>query len=244
VYEVNWLYNAAKPFFVHTMQSLNLTHLTQVKPLPVVDEALFESIVNDLVMKGFSVQQNTLPTFITEALLTCLRNMSDKEFQKAGIGRASNFQHADTIRTDDISWITGSTVEGDIWLSWCDALKNYINKALFMGLFSFESHFACYNEGAFYKRHVDAFKGQSNRVLSLVAYLNDQWLESDGGELVLYTSEEDKTGIKVRPEKGTFVIFLSEQFPHEVLTSKRQRHSVAGWFRVNGSINDQIDPPR
>jgi len=113
-----------------------------------------------------------------------------------------------------------------------------------MGLFSFESHFACYDVGAYYKRHVDAFIGQSNRALSLVAYLNEQWQESDGGELVLYTSEDDATGFTVRPEKGTFVIFLSEQFPHEVKTSNRQRHSVAGWFRVNGSINGQIDPPR
>lgn len=226
------------------MQSLNVTHLTNVNPLPVFDEALFESIVNDLVTQGFSVQHCALPSFITDALLSCQRAMADSEYQKAGIGRASSFQHVDAIRTDDISWITGSTVEGEIWLSWCDALKTYINKTLFMGLFSFESHFACYDVGAYYKRHVDAFKGQSNRALSLVAYLNEQWLESDGGELVLYTSEDDATGFTVRPEKGTVVIFLSEQFPHEVLTSKRQRHSVAGWFRVNGSINGQIDPPR
>jgi len=226
------------------MQSLNVTHLTNVNPLPVFDEALFESIVNDLVTQGFSVQHRALPSFITDALLSCQGAMADSEYQKAGIGRASNFQHVDAIRTDEISWITGSTVEGEIWLSWCEALKTYINKTLFMGLFSFESHFACYDVGAYYKRHVDAFIGQSNRALSLVAYLNEQWQESDGGELVLYTSEDDATGFTVRPEKGTFVIFLSEQFPHEVKTSNRQRHSVAGWFRVNGSIDGQIDPPR
>ncbi|WP_420936110.1 2OG-Fe(II) oxygenase [Alteromonas sp. A081] len=225
------------------MQSHIDTHL-KVTPLTVFDEALFESIVNDLVTQGFSVQHDALPRLITDSLLSCQRAMAESEYQKAGIGRASNFQHADAIRTDDISWITGSTAEGEIWLSWCDSLKTYINKTLFMGLFSFESHFACYDVGAYYKRHVDAFKGQSNRVLSLVAYLNEQWSESDGGELVLYKNEDDEQGITVRPEKGTFVIFLSEQFPHEVLTSNRQRHSVAGWFRINGSINAKIDPPR
>jgi SM-20-related protein len=123
-------------------------------------------------------------------------------------------------------------------------MQQYVNRSLFMGLFSFESHFACYEPGKFYKRHVDAFKGQGNRVLSLVAYLNDDWTSEDGGELVLYADESDLIGTRVLPTKGTFVVFLSEQFPHEVLPAARSRHSVAGWFRVNGSVNDAIDPPR
>ena len=74
------------------MQSLNVTHLTNVNPLPVFDEALFESIVNDLVKQGFSVQHRALPSFITDALLSCQGAMADSEYQKAGIGRASSFQ--------------------------------------------------------------------------------------------------------------------------------------------------------
>ena len=93
------------------------------------------------------------------------------------------------------------------------------------------------------KRHVDAFKGQGNRVLSLVGYLNEDWLEENGGELVIYNSSDDVEGTKVLPKKNTLVVFLSEQFPHEVLPATRTRHSIAGWFRVNGSVNDNIDPP-
>ena len=154
------------------------------------------------------------------------------------------FQKAEKVRGDEICWITGSSSEGALWLSWCEAMQQYVNRSLFMGLFSFESHFACYEPGKFYKRHVDAFKGQGNRVLSLVAYLNDDWTSEDGGELVLYADESDLIGTRVLPTKGTFVVFLSEQFPHEVLPAARSRHSVAGWFRVNGSVNDAIDPPR
>ena len=61
---------------------------------------------------------------------------------------------------------------------------------------------------------------------------------------MLYADESDETGTKILPTKGTFVVFLSEAFPHEVLPAVRTRHSVAGWFRVNGSVNDNIDPPR
>ena len=79
---------------------------------------------------------------------------------------------------------------------------------------------------------------------TLVAYLNDDWKEEEGGALKLYIDENDNEGISVMPQMGTFVVFLSERFPHEVLPTTRERHSVAGWFRVNGSVNDQIDPPK
>jgi len=48
----------------------------------------------------------------------------------------------------------------------------------------------------------------------------------------------------VLPQLGTLVVFLSEEFPHEVLAAQRDRYSIAGWFRVNSSTAQQIDPPR
>lgn len=223
---------------------MNRDQLALYQPLRVFDEAIFENIVDDLVTSGFSIQENGLPGFITQALLACQRSISETEYKTAGIGRAENYHKADKIRGDEICWITGTSKEGALWLNWCETMQQYINRALFMGLFSFESHFACYEQGKFYKRHVDAFKGQGNRVLSLVAYLNSDWQKADGGELVLYANENDHIGTRVLPAKGTFVVFLSEAFPHEVLPAARTRHSVAGWFRVNGSVNDSIDPPR
>src|SRR5690606_33675317 len=110
-------------------------------------------------------------------------------------------------------------------------------------LFSFESHFAHYGTGDFYKKHLDAFKGETNRVLSLVYYLNPGWLPEDGGELKLYLSEDEGRTINVTPAFGTLVVFLSEDFPHEVLPAKRDRYSIAGWFRVNTSCTDRVDPP-
>jgi SM-20-related protein len=80
-------------------------------------------------------------------------------------------------------------------------------------------------------------------VLSVVTYLNPAWVNSDQGELVIYADDHDRKGLKVVPLYGTIVVFLSEEFPHEVLQANRDRYSVAGWFRVNTSINNQIDPP-
>jgi len=50
--------------------------------------------------------------------------------------------------------------------------------------------------------------------------------------------------MQVTPSYGTLVTFLSEEMPHEVLVSKRDRYAIAGWFRVNASTPDKIDPPR
>jgi len=33
------------------------------------------------------------------------------------------------------------------------------------------------------------------------------------------------------PEAGTFVAFLAERFPHEVLPARRPRLALTGWFR-------------
>ena len=149
-----------------------------------------------------------------------------------------------TVRSDEICWINDESEAGENWLNWASGLQQYVNRRLFLGLFSFESHFASYQKGDLYKRHLDAFKGQTNRVLSMVVYLNKEWSEEDGGELVLYQDEEDKTGINVLPTFGTVVVFLSEEFPHEVLPAQKERFSIAGWFRVNTSQKDRVDPPR
>lgn len=39
------------------------------------------------------------------------------------------------------------------------------------------------------------------------------------------------------------MLFLSEEFPHEVLPASRERYSIAGWFRVNGNGAGRVDPP-
>jgi len=106
-----------------------------------------------------------------------------------------------------------------------------------------ESHFAHYRTGDFYRRHLDAFKGEENRVLSVVAYLNPDWSEEDGGELVLYPERGGAAELRVTPAQGTLVLFLSEHFEHEVLPARRDRFSIAGWFRQNNSSASRADPP-
>ncbi len=207
-------------------------------------DVLFELIANDLEQQGYSIHPGVLPEGLMSSLFLHLQEMDAEKFKNAGIGRSDDYIKNKFVRTDEICWITGNSDAGKQWLKWTTALQHYLNQRLFLGLFSFESHFSHYGCGDYYKRHYDAFRGEANRVLSIVAYLNSDWTADDGGELVIYKDDHDKEGVKVVPLMGTFVAFLSEEFPHEVLMANRDRYAVAGWFRINTSINNNIDPPR
>lgn len=208
------------------------------------DDSLFSHIANDIEAKGYSIHAGAMPEKLTVSLWHHQSHMENKQFHSAGVGQRSDLFYDNSIRGDEICWITGESLAGRQWLKWAAELQQYLNRRLFLGLFSFESHFAHYAPGAFYHRHRDAFRGQANRVLSVVVYLNKDWTDADGGELVLYANDGDELGIKVQPSWGTVVVFLSEEFPHEVLPAKRDRYSIAGWYRLNTSTFERADPAR
>ena len=209
-----------------------------------IDETLFGLIADDINSQGYSIRPAALPEEISTSLLFYQQSISPAKYIDAGIGRGDAYSKNEFVRTDEICWITGESDAGRHWIDWTARLQSFLNQRLFLGLFSFESHFAHYSPGAYYKRHYDAFRGEANRVLSVVTYLNPGWCSADSGELVLYRNDHDLEGIKIVPLHGTMVVFLSEEFPHEVLPATRDRYSIAGWFRVNTSINNKIDPPR
>ena len=209
-----------------------------------VEETLFARIADDIERQGYSIRPGALPEDIAEALLVHQQQLDSGLYIDAGVGRGDDYLKNEFVRTDEICWITGESPAGQQWLAWAARLQSFLNRRLFLGLFSFESHFAHYAPGHYYKRHYDAFRGETNRVLSIVAYLNPGWTSSDGGELAIYGSDGDMVGTRVVPLYGTVVVFLSEAFPHEVLPANRDRYSVAGWYRVNSSLYNRVDPPR
>ena len=73
-------------------------------------------------------------------------------------------------------------------------------------------------------------------MLTTVLYLNPEWQPGDGGQLLIYAPDSDKVIETVNPNFGTFVIFLSEQFPHEVVRTSSDRYSIAGWFRLQDPL--------
>lgn len=207
-----------------------------MKPLADIKQASYDLIANELTEQGYCILPQFLDPELTAALQRRVRNLDDDDFHRAGIGRDQDFQLTSDIRRDETRWLSEHHPIDQLYLEQMAEFRIAINRRLFLGLFDYESHYAHYGSGAFYQKHVDAFKGQSNRILTTVTYFNDNWQQTDGGELLIYHPETDQIIEKVNPESGTFVIFLSEQFPHEVVKSSRDRYSIAGWFRIQDPL--------
>jgi len=206
------------------------------------NEQTLDTIAGALSQQGYIVLPQALSGNLLQDLQQRIQKLAPEHWQQAGVGRNEKYQQDTGIRSDRIYWITAENPVEESFLDSMENLRQGLNRRLFMGLFDYESHFAIYPKGAYYQKHVDALQGQSNRVLSTVLYLNDDWQTDDAGELLLYPEQGDKPIERVLPQLGTLVIFLSEQFPHEVVTAHRQRFSLTGWFRVNASQSQRVDP--
>ena len=203
-------------------------------------------LADSLVERGYCILDDAIPADLLIKLVEQSRALDSDDLELAGIGRDDLQQTNPQVRKNQIAWInSGEDDVSTAFHDWLATIQTYLNRSLFMGLFDVEAHYARYRVGDFYKRHVDAFVGQSNRKLSVVFYLNDAWTEEDGGELWVYEDERAKEPFeRVLPKRGRLVAFLSERFPHEVRPSHKTRHSIAAWFRVNGSVMGAIDPPQ
>lgn len=200
----------------------------------------FDTLSLELERHGYVVIPEGLPQTVANELLRYIDNVDASDFHRAGIGRGADEHTNRFVRRDSIHWLHEGSPDLAEWWRFADALRTKLNRQLFLGLFSFESHLARYSPGDFYKKHYDAFRGEANRIVSLVCYLNTDWAPGDGGELRLYT---DAMTVTVPPVYRSLVLFLSEETLHEVLPANRERWSVAGWFRLNQSRPDRVDPP-
>lgn len=203
---------------------------------------LQENQIDALATVGWFAQQNFLSPALCESLAADLKNQQRAGFmQQAAVGRGQDRVLATDIRTDQTYWLNGETPAQAECLSLMDHVRQQLNQSLYLGLASYEAHYASYQAGGFYKKHLDSFKGKRNRIISTVLYLTPDWQESDAGYLVLYDAVEQGREVgRVLPVQGTLACFVSEDIPHEVLPPHRERVSIAGWFRAGSS--DIMDP--
>lgn len=200
-----------------------------------VNDPRHDAITNGLAGRGFGV----VPGFLGRAGVTALRGEGMRrraagEFHAATVGRAGAAGHDPTVRGDSICWLGGpaSTAPERALFGQLAALGAALNGALFLGIEEFEAHYACYPPGAGYVRHVDRFRDDAARVVSLVLYLNDAWRDTDGGALRIYAARDANTATcELPPRGGTLVAMRSDTLSHEVLPARADRWSIAGWLK-------------
>lgn len=196
--------------------------------------ARLQRIVDDLADKGWSQQDAFLPdALIAELAGECRARDSSGKLCAAAIGRGDGQVVREGIRGDRIQWIEpGQSEACDLYLTVLDELRRLINRSLYLGLEDFEGHFALYPPGAFYQKHLDRFRDDDRRTVTAVFYLNRDWPVEQGGALRMYLADERT--LDLPPLGGRLLVFLSGEFPHEVLSASHERLSLTGWFRRRG----------
>lgn len=198
----------------------------------------YECIIDDLLNQKYSVSESFFSTEETTVLREyAIQQNNFQDFHQAAIGNSTNEKILQSIRGDKIRWIDEAhpnEVE-EMFFAKVNDFVQYLNRTCYMGIEEKEFHYAIYPEGTFYQRHVDAFKNDDRRTLSMVFYLNDEdWKDEFGGQLALYLPQQDGTEetLNVLPVAGRLAIFDSKTIPHEVLPVKQPRYSITGWLKT------------
>jgi len=190
----------------------------------------FEPVADGLANHGYAV----IDHFLNEKEVKSILQLPEfhkglAAFKKAGIGQSISKQINESVRGDYIQWIDRMTAPNALltYLSRIDDLILFLNQSLFLSLKDFEMHMTVYPAGSFYKRHLDQFKTNDHRKLSVICYLNENWEDEHGGQLRMHLQNEFKD---ISPLAGRLVCFRSDQVEHEVLPATRERLSLTGWM--------------
>lgn len=193
----------------------------------------YQRLIEEIHSKGFSILDNFLcPKIGNELLDIAVQLEENNQLRAAKIGTQETTALNTTIRKDKIHWLDEQPAHPaiKIYFDAIIAIATTLNQAFYLGLNEFETHFAYYAPGSFYKKHIDQFNNKKNRQISFVYYLNAEWQESFGGHLSLY-DKEDKPLAEVLPTFNRLICFQSD-LPHEVNLTTQPRWSIAGWMKT------------
>ena len=159
-----------------------------------------------------------------------LQLQKDEMMTDAGIGNNEVKDPNQKMRGDKIYWMDKShtNIYEQEFLQLAEDFIDRLNSTCYTGINVYEFHYAVYEEGSYYKRHKDQFKNDSNRKYSLINYLNNDWQEEDGGQLLVYQNENVQ---KILPQSQTAVFFKSDEMEHEVTKANRCRMCISGWLK-------------
>ncbi len=189
-----------------------------------------ESIADGLAGQGYAVLDHFLSAEeIDDILGLGIFDETSESFRKAGVGKSQHKHINESIRGDYIHWLDKNSAAPPLkrYLDKLAALSGSLNRSLFLSIKDHEVHLTIYPAGTFYKRHLDQFKKDDHRILSVICYLNRDWKETDGGQLRMYLPDHS---VDVFPNAGRLVCFRSDLIEHEVLPANRERLSLTGWL--------------
>ena len=191
----------------------------------------FDLLIDSYLDNKVGIDNKFLNASLVEGLhQNILQLQKDDLMVAAGIGNNDVKDANQKMRGDKIYWMDKShdNIYEQEFLQQVEDFISYLNSTCYTGINGYEFHYALYEQGSFYKRHKDQFKTDSDRKYSLINYLNKDWLQEDGGELLVY---QDEAVQHILPLSQKAVFFKSDEMEHEVTLAHRPRMSITGWLK-------------
>ena len=192
---------------------------------------IFDSLINSYIDNKVGIVENFLPHSLALRLrYNLLKVYDEKQFISAGTGNEKATQNK-SVRSDVIYWLDrnhNAPHENDFF-DLVDAFVRHLNNTCYTGITGYEFHYALYETGSFYKKHMDQFRNNDSRKYSMIMYLNEGWQDGDGGELNIH---HEGWVQNISPINGKSVFFKSNELEHEVLVAHKPRMSITGWLKV------------
>ncbi len=189
-------------------------------------------MIDSFIASKVGIATDFLYPALAAALKSNLNTLyAGQQLLPAGIGNDSVQGHDLLIRSDKIYWLDPlhNDPSENEFFELMDQFVRYLNMTCYTGITGYEFHYAMYEKGSFYKKHLDQFRNNSSRAFSMIMYLNAGWQEQDGGELCIHHNDHVEI---ISPVNGKCVFFNSSEQLHEVLPTQVPRLSVTGWLKT------------
>jgi Rps23 Pro-64 3,4-dihydroxylase Tpa1-like proline 4-hydroxylase len=191
----------------------------------------FEDLIATYIENKVGISEHFLSSELANNLKQNLLSLNKNSLlNSAGIGNSEKLSYDGAIRSDSIYWLdkkNNNAFEIEFFTQ-IEAFILYLNESCYAGITGYEFHYSLYESGDFYLKHLDQFKNNPSRKYSMISYLNSDWKESDGGELMIHQLDNNQ---KISPTQGKTVFFKSDELVHEVLVTQNTRMSITGWLK-------------
>ena len=194
-------------------------------------EKIFDEIIDGFITNKVGIGQDFLSKSLSNHLAQNLHALiASNQMLPAGTGNDATTHQDKRTRSDQIYWLDRihNDKHENEFFDLMDKFVAYLNTSCYTGITGYEFHYALYEKGSFYTKHLDQFRNNDSRQYSFIMYLNENWTEGDGGELCIHFETHKQ---KISPDNGKSVFFKSSELVHEVLLTHKPRLSITGWLK-------------
>jgi SM-20-related protein len=193
----------------------------------------FDTLIDSYIETSIGESEQFLSKELSTLLIANIVHLyATNTMTQAGTGNQSEAVLDQLFRSDKIHWLDRihNNSSENTFFDVIDLFIAHLNATCYTGITGYEFHYAMYEKGSFYKKHVDQFHHNKKRAYTMIMYLNENWQDGDGGELCIHHTDHLQL---ISPNNGKGIFFKSSDIEHEVLLTHKTRMSITGWLRTD-----------